>query len=140
MALKIYESANPTSDFSVSGLYTNPLATTIDGATGQVVERKYYVGNDNSSFTYSGISVQAADNSGLHLIDGTVGFSWKLISEDTAPLETQWATVNAANSITLANIDDTNTYLPFWLRIEVPRATRVQSFDGIVLRVTATEE
>lgn len=139
MSLKIYEKPDSATAFSVSGLYTNPLAVTVDGATGQTLEKRYYIRNDNSSFTYSGISVSSVDNSGKHLTDGTIGFSWKLSGGDARPLEAEWDTLAAGNSTVISGISNITTFLPFWLRIEIPRAVRVQSFDTVVLRLTATE-
>ena len=55
------------------------------------------------------------------------------------PLEAEWNTILVGNTITLDPINDSNTYLPFWVRIEVPRATAVQSFDQVVLRISASE-
>ena len=73
------------------------------------------------------------------LIDGTLGFSWELRAGNDRPLEAEWDTISDGNSITLSGINDSNTYLPFWLRIQVPRATAIQSFDQITLKLTATE-
>jgi hypothetical protein len=79
------------------------------------------------------------DSSGLSLIDGTAGFSWKLRAGNNRPLEAEWDTILDGNTINFSDINDSNTYLPFWVRIEVPRATPVQSFDQVTLRIAATE-
>ena len=139
MALAIYELADPNTSFSVSGVFTNPIPLTFDGTLGGVKEKKYYVRNNSVSHTYAGIVLQPIDSSGAHLIDGTVGFSWKLSEGNTQPTEVEWATIDDGNSITLSAINDSNTYLPFWLRVAVPRATSVQSFDSVTLKITVTE-
>ena len=139
MGLKIYEKADPSTAFSVSGAFTNPLSITADGTIGQVLSKQYFVRNDDVLVTYSGISVSPIDNSGSHLIDGTLGFSWKLIEGANEPIEAQWNTVDHSNTISLSDITDTSTYLPFWVRVQVPRAASVQSFDKVILRITATE-
>jgi len=102
MSLKIYEKADPSTAFSISGLFTNPLTTTVDGATGQIIEKRYYVRNDNSAFTYSDISITPIDNSGKNLTNGTVGFSWKLTDGDLRPLEAEWNTITAGASAAIA--------------------------------------
>jgi len=139
MSLSIYETATPASAFSASGSFTNPLLTTFDGTTGGVIEKKFYVRNDSIVHTYAGITLVPVDSSGLSLIDGTEGFSWKLKAGNDRPLEAEWDTILDGNTITLSNINDSNTYLPFWVRIEVPRATPVQSFDQVTLKIAATE-
>lgn len=139
MSLAIYETATPASAFSVSGTFTNPLLSTFDGTTGGVVEKKYYVRNDSVLHTYAGITVTPLDSSGVSLIDGSVGYSWKLNAGNDRPLEAEWITVADGSAITLSDINDTNTYLPFWVRIEVPRGTSVQSFDQVTLRIATTE-
>ena len=139
MSLSVYESTDPASAFSASGTFTDPLLVTFDGTIGGVQEFKYYVRNDSVTHTYAGISMLPVDSSGLALIDGTEGFSWKLKAGSDQPLEAEWDTILDGNSITLSDIGDTNTFLPFWVRIAVPRATSVQSFDQVTLKITATE-
>lgn len=143
MALKIYETPNPTLDFSENGTFTNPLSMSFNGVTGEVIEQRFYLRNDDVSKWYSNITIQAVDH-GDAIVDGTDGYSWKLIAGDERPLEEQWGLVTAGDPIDMEDIgsasagDDT-TYLPFWLRIEVPRGAPVESFQGVQLDVQATE-
>lgn len=137
--LAIYETTSPTSAFSAGGLFTNPFSVAMDGSKGEIIQKKLYVRNDDALKTYTSISLQPVDTSNLHLVDGTKGFSWKLIASASQPLDAQWAITPHGNSITIPDILDTNTYEPFWVRIEIPRGTSVQAFDGVVLRITATE-
>ena len=90
MSLYVYGIADPASAFSASGTFTDPILITFDGTTGGVTEKKYYVGNDSISHTYSDISLLPVDNSGLFLIDGSEGFSWKLKAGNDRPLEAEW--------------------------------------------------
>lgn len=139
MSLAIYESADPASAFSASGVFTNPLLATFDGTTGGVIEKRYYLRNDSALHTYAGITIVPNDSSGLSLVDGTEGFSWKLRAGNDRPVEAEWDSIADGNTINMSDINDSNTYLPFWVRIEVPRATPVQSFDQVTLRIAATE-
>jgi hypothetical protein len=138
--LGIYELADPSSAYSVSGIFTNPLSHTFDGVTGGIVEQKYYVRNDDAAVTYSGITLQAVDTGGFGLVDSN-GYEWKLSAGNDQPLEQEWDSLAAGNTISLAydGAGDISTYLPFWLRIKVPRGVTVQSFDSVVLRLEATE-
>lgn len=139
MSLSVYETATPASAFSASGVFTNPLLSTFDGTTGGTIEKKYFVRNSSILHTYAGLTLTPVDSSGLNLVDGTEGFSWKLKAGNDKPLESEWNTISDGNTINLDDINDSNTYLPFWVRIQVPRATSVQSFDQVTLRITATE-
>ncbi len=143
MALSIYESAVPTTVFSEDGTLTNPISITIDGLRGGVILRRYYVRNDDNTKYYTSITLQPIVNSGLNIVNGSInGFSWKLIEGDTQPLDDQWAITTSGNQISLTNIGtagngDTTTYLPFWLRVDVPRNVDVQSFSNVSLEINS---
>lgn len=140
MALKIYEYANPASGFSTDGEMTNPIRNTFDGRTGGVIERRMYVRNDNALVMYSGvITLEPEDLSGRNIVDGVDGYSWKLKAGDIQPLAEEWATIDEGNQITLSGLVGTTTYLPFWLRIEVPANAEVESFDDVTLKLTCNE-
>jgi hypothetical protein len=145
MGLGIYEEATPSSALSDSGDYTNPLTVALNGTTGASREVRLYVRNDGSPAGrwYSTVSVQPVVDSGEDPISGPL-FTWKLIAGDTDPTEGAWSAVDGGNSISLSNIgsggnEDTSTYLPFWLRIEIPKGAPVTSFDNVTLRITHTE-
>ena len=145
MALKIYESANPATAFSSDGEFSNPISVAVDGIVGATILRRYFVRNDSALHYYTDIQVTSVVNSGLDIVSGaTAGFAWKLIAGDSQPLEDQWGIIAPGNTMELADIGelgdaDTTTYLPFWLRIEVPRGVDVQSFENVSLEITATE-
>jgi len=139
MALKIYTAADPDSDLSTNGTYSNPLSLTFDGVNGGVIEKRLYVRNDNVNFTYSSITLTPNDTGIFPITDGSNGYSWKVLSGDQRPLEEQWSAKTAAESISLSNINDTTTYLSFWLRVEVPAAAAVESFQTVALRISSTE-
>lgn len=145
MALSIYETASPTANFSEGGTFTNPIQQAFDGITGGVIERRYYVRNNAADNFYTVIQVQPVVISGTDIVTGPDdGFNWKLIAGDTQPLQAQWDLVTSGNLISLADIGssgsgDTTTFLPFWIRIEVPIGAAVTSFEGVQLQTTSTE-
>lgn len=141
MSLRIYDSVSGSSSpFSVGGVFTHPLLTSVDGRTGGVIEKLLYVRNTNELFQYEDISVVAEQSEGdIDLIGGTNGFSHKMKAGDTKPSSDEWLTIQAGNTISLEDISDIVTYLPFWIRIEVPRQVPVQRFRGVSLKIVATQ-
>ena len=145
--LDIYENADPSSAFTVSGNFGNPFTATFNGVLGEVVERKLYIRNDDSLYYYENIEVQPIDG-GDYIVDGsgeTDGYSWKLYAGDTQPLEEQWDLTSAGNQISLADIGssgnpDTTTYLPFWVRISVPAGAPVEAYNSVLLRISFDEQ
>ena len=141
MSLRIYDNVSGSATpFSVDAVFTNPISFSFDGRVGGVLEMLLYVRNTDVLYRYEDLEVTVAQTSGsLDLIGGTQGFSFKLKSGDTRPSDEEWATISAANTISLEDIPDTVTYLPFWLRIEVPRQIPVQRFHGVSLKTLATQ-
>lgn len=144
MALAIYYATDGVSKFSQDGSFSNPLQEVIDGRTGGSIERLLYIRNDDSLFSYLDIEVVAEDTDGLSIVDGTDGYSWKLSAGDTQPTDEEWEIVSAGNQITLGDlgtesVSDTSTYLPFWLRIDVPRNVRIKTYTDVQLKITAEQ-
>lgn len=145
MALSIYESANPDTSFS-SGTNTNPISFTVDGTLGATITKKLYLRNDSASHYYTGISITPAINGGDDITTGSLStFHWKLIVGETEPLEDQWNLLTGGNVISLSNLGSlgsatTTTYLPFWLRVNVPKGIDIQVFEHVTLEVSATEQ
>ena len=138
MALKIYESANPDSALSINGTFLKPLFLTFDGINGGVLEKRLQVRNDDIGKTYSNITIQPIDG-GDDLVNGNTGYSWQVSSGNQKPLTEQWDLQTLGNIIELSDINDTITYLPFWIRIVVPAGVSTASFRSIALRIVATE-
>jgi hypothetical protein len=135
--LRIYNTASPGASYSTDGEMSNPLRHGFDGRTGGVVEQLLYVRNDDPFVTYSGIQVTAVDTgSDKNVVDGTDGYAWKLKAGSTQPIEEEWNSINEGNTILLSGqITDTSTYLPFWLRIEIPAGAPVESIDDVQLQI-----
>lgn len=139
MALKIYPDEGLSSPYSQDGTANNAFRQAFDGKTGQVKETKLYLRNDDASKNYTGIFISSISLSGRNIVDGTDGYSWKLKSGNTQPTYDDWRSISAGNSISMGSISDTTTYLPFWLRIEVPKGAPVETVSGATLKVVASE-
>jgi hypothetical protein len=145
IGIGIYTSADPDKRLSQSGAFTNPLLVTLDGRKGQTLQQKLYVRNDNSLYSYSGISLTPTYNAGINVIDGSQGYSWKLYAIDQQPTEDQWSVVQAGNSIAFSGVlgtvtvPDISTYLPFWTRVTAPKNVPVQTITDVTLKISATE-
>lgn len=144
MALRIYASANSSSEFSINGEFSNPIVHSFNGVTGGTIIKKYYLRNNDDTKYYNNITLSAYVESGDDITDGTDGFSWKFRAGSDQPLEQEWALITDANNIDMDQIGsfgngDNTTYYPFWLRITVPDNLSAQSFENIKLRISYTE-
>lgn len=148
MGLKVYSDVAPESVFSTEGTFDKPLTHSFNGTTGEVVERRYYIRNDDAARWYSNISIQPVIQEGDNIVNGTgstEGYSWKVIAGDSQPLEEQWelqgagAATSFGSNIGSASAGDTTTYLPFWIRIQVPPNAPIASYQGVVLQIETTE-
>lgn len=144
MALKIYESANPAASFSTDSSFDNAITHSIDGLVGGTIEKKYYVRNSDSGKYYTSITLLPFLSSGIDIIGGTNNFSWKIYAGSIQPTAQEWATISDGNTISLDDLGssgspNTSSYLPFWLRIQVPKNVPIQSFETVKLRIVATE-
>lgn len=148
MGLKIYDEVKPDSFFSTGGTFENPLSLSFNGTSGEIIQKRYYVRNDDANYYYEGITIQPVDN-GDNIVDGTgvtEGFMWQLIAGDQQPLEAQWdpEITEPGASIVLGDIGsssdgDIRSYIPFWLRITIPRGVAIKSYQGVTLKISASE-
>lgn len=144
MGLGIYTDTIPAAKLSQSGGFTNPLAVTMDGLSGGSYETRLYVRNDDSGFWYENIVVTPIDTTGTSIVDGTDGYAWKLRAGNTQPTTSEWADIVPAAPISLNDIGsagspDTSTYLPFWLRVEIPKNASASTFTDVQLKINATQ-
>jgi hypothetical protein len=144
MALQLYATADSSSSFSLDSEFSNPVIYSFDGVGGGTIVKQYYLRNDDSTKYYTGITIAPYVSSGTDITDGTNGFSWKMISGVSKPLEQQWTLVDDGNSLSMEDIGssgsgDDVTYYPFWLRITVPPNTSIQSFENAKLRIEANQ-
>jgi hypothetical protein len=143
MAIYLYTEPGGTVPLSTDG--TNPFTITFDGLRGGSISKKLYVRNSETDRYYSDITVSINDTGVPSRSDGTDEFRWRLYEgEHHPPIET-WETIVPGTAITLSNNigtyikGDISTYLPFWVRVEIPPDRRVQVIDQIYLRLAATE-
>lgn len=143
MAIGIYTAASPGTKISQSADFTNPLLVSLDGKIGGVFQKQLFVRNDNSTLWYSLTTLTAVNNITPALINSP-GYSWKLSAGGTQPTDEQWAAITGGNTISLPNLGtaslaNTSTYLPFWLRVEIPRNVPVQTILDTTLNITTDE-
>lgn len=138
MGLQIYPTPVAEAEFSQDGLNTNPIRYAVDGRLGGVFERLYYVGNDeNTNFT--DITMSITPNPAFDIVNGDDGYSIKLKAGSTQPTEQEWAVISPGNEITLDDVPDDVTFVPFWLRIEVPKGAPVDTIVNTQLTISAVE-
>ena len=143
MGLKIYKNPDPATDLSQDNTFTNPFALAFDGTVGQIIEKRLYVRNSNNVKSYESITLEPVHLSDINILNEP-GFSWKMIAGDEQPIQDQWNLVSTGNQILIPDIgdnisSDTNTYEPFWVRIEVPKGASVKTHQGVKLKISATE-
>lgn len=142
MGLGLY--SKPDSDYPINSL--NPFTVTFDGRIGGAQDRLIYLRNDDTDRWFNNITVQAIDPSGDDWVDGTIpGFSWRLMQQDVAPTEEEWGLVAAGNTLSISTVlgssifADIVTYVPIWVRVQIPRGQAVSTITEIIFRISATE-
>ena len=143
MGLYIYNALDR--DAKLNGT-TNIFRVTFDGRVGGAQAHCVYLRNNDPGKWYNEIKLTIIDTSGDNLVDGSVeGYSWKLLRKDIAPTELEWRDISEGNTLVITevlgsvDIGDIVTFLPVWVRIEVPRGIEIQRFTDIVFRLTASE-
>lgn len=144
MSIGIYTDANPATLISKSATFTNPLLVALDGRLGGITQKKLYLRNDDNTLWYSTNTVTPADLIDPTIVNGTNGISWKLRAGGTQPTDEEWAAITAGNTISLANLgsgagSDTSTYLPFWVRVQIPRNTSAKTILDVTLTINTNE-
>jgi len=139
MALQVYPQATDENPYSQDGAMTNALREAFDGRSNDIKELRYYLRNDDASYTYSDITIEPVSRSGRNIVDGTDDYSFKLKATATQPTEDEWRAVTAGDPIDMDDISDTATYLPFWVRIEIPCGASIESIEGTVFYIAATQ-
>jgi hypothetical protein len=131
MALGIYNSTSPTDVLGDD----KPFTVTFDGRVGGIQDRCIYIRNDDLGSWYEDIVLQPI---------GITGSTWWLIEKDTVPINEDWEGVtpdialSLSDNIGSATLSDTSTYLPVWIRIQIPKGADIQTITSITFRLTAT--
>ena len=144
MSLAPYTSAIETAEITSGEDFESPFLVTIDGVLGGVIQKRLYLRNKDTAKSYSSITVSVSNEADPALIDDSKGISWKLFAGDQQPTDEQWKLTSPVNTINLPDIgtvsvSDTSTYLPFWVRVEIPRSTDIQTIKDIKILTIANE-
>jgi len=148
MGLGIYRevSAGVYSIYKVDGASDSllPITTTHDGVLGEVVEVKLFIRNNNASEYYTDIELEPVSKTVPSDVIGTAtGHGVKMRAGNTQPTEAEWDAIDYATTLSFSDIGssgsaDTNTYLPFWYRIECPAGAPADNKENVVLRLYYT--
>jgi hypothetical protein len=140
MGIQIYTDANSGAFISTADSFSKPMLVAMNGRTGGVIQKRIYIRNSDITKYYTAITLKPFSAT-VTLYNGSVGLSWKLSAGDTKPTDEGWALIAHGNTISLPNLvsGDITTYLPLWVRIEIPRSTDVQTIKDVKLQIVATE-
>lgn len=117
------------------------ITTTHDAVLGDTVITKLFIRSDTSLEWYGDVSVECVSVVSPSEVNGTsTGHGMKLIAGSTQPTEGDWDSTDYGNSIDLSDIGDTdggdsNTYLPFWVRVECPPGAKADNRENTLLRL-----
>lgn len=142
--LGIYSAATSNSQFSQNGAFTNPFEVVLDGRQASSYETLLYLHNNNATYFYTSITVQAITTTGFDLTAGTNNYIYRLSAGSSEPSLAAWQAITPGSAITMSNIGslgnaDISTYLPLWVRIETPLNASVNTFNTIQLQISATQ-
>ncbi len=138
MALQIYPAASHNSPFSQAGANTSPVRFSVDGRIGAVIERLYYLANENNT-SFTSVTLQPIASVANDIVNGEDGYSVKLKAGSAQPTAQEWDTIEEGNEVAMANIPNDQTFLPFWIRVEVPRGASVETVLNTKLRIDGIE-
>lgn len=142
MGLGIYSRPDPSAKAS-QGTFAAPLTVAADGRRGTSAQRRLYIRNDDPAFMFSGISVRPVDLTGPSVVDGTGGYGIKVLQQELQPTESGWALASQGQATTFSGIvlgsgGDISTYVPFWVRVQVPKNIAVRNITDVRLRLSST--
>lgn len=149
MALKLYYKENDQFvEISSDSAFTNPLVSTHDGKTGDIITTQLFLRNDDSAKWYSNVTIQPYDLTSEVDKDDTdyesTGWGVKLSEGADEPTLAMWDDIDWGEQIDMSDVGsdiaaDTSTYAPFWRLISCPPNTDAQVKLNIPLRVEYTE-
>jgi len=112
---------------------TNPVTDVVYGRESQETERKVYVRSDDAH-SYTGVTVGAYSTLGdadiNPILSGATGWGIKLLADaGHTPTQAEWDAQSWASEteghITLDDISDSDTYVPFWYKLVSPARASV---------------
>ncbi len=144
MSLGIYTDTADSALVSQNDTFTNSLLVPVNGRLGGVFQKRLFVHNNEQDKSYSGIQVSVENPADPTLINGVQFTFWKMIAGDKQPTDDLWLPIATGNILSLPNIGtilngDSTTYLPFWLRVQVPRNSNANTYITPNMVIRATE-
>lgn len=126
--LKIAKNAGLTDIVSTDS--TNPISTS-HPITGSSQELRLFLFNDNAAKRYESISIDPIDET------STDESTWIQLAPDNAGSPGTYLAAGAV--LSMANISDSNTGKPFWVKVTTPVVADSQNKSDIKLKVNSTE-
>lgn len=138
--IRIYQSQG--TPISSDGSLSNPVKVNIDTRKPDPLIKQLFIRNDESNKYYEDITISITDTDNITNEETKL---WKMIRSDTQPTQDDWDEVDPANSIEMLNIgtssaSNTSTYFSFWIYVEFPQNSPIDTFTGVKLVVTSRED
>lgn len=140
MSLGLY--LDTTSDSLITS--KNKFSITFDGRIGGTQDKIIYIRNDDITRWYDDITLEAYDSSASNIVNNG-RWSWKLKESDIVPTNEEWANISSGNTVTLSvdvgssTYADIVSYIPVWIRVEVPNKQYVQTIETVNFILRAQE-
>ena len=142
MGIGLYLNTNINSKISD----TNKFSITFDGRIGGIQDKQIYIRNDDITKWYNNIQLYVFDSGNNNIVNNqNNGWSWKLKEADIDPTNEEWNSISAGQTIAIS-VDlgsstkfDIVTYVPIWLRIQIPSKQYVQTIETVSFNLLAQE-
>jgi hypothetical protein len=148
MGLNIYHTPIENAVISNDGEFDPSLSFVMDGRLGGFLVRRLWVRNNDKRYTYKDITVKPIDEGSDNIVGGSE-FFWKVQAGDRRPLDSEWKDLAKGNTISLGTLGqdpsivadpkpNLHSFLPFWVRIEIPKHSNTKTHTSGKLRISAT--
>jgi len=131
MGLAAYTSTNIEDKIDAQ----HPFTVTFDGRVGGSQEKCFYIRNDDAASYYTNIVVSLV---------GTNTYTWKLLDKDRIPIPEDWEGIGPGNNLSLSaaigtsSVGDISSFLPVWVKVEIPSGLSIQMIDTMIIRLSFT--
>jgi hypothetical protein len=135
--IAIYKAIDP--DSKVDSI--NRLFSPHDGTYGSFFTQKLYVRNSDESKIYTNIRLQIVLNNGDIYNVSENNNVYQLFPGDIEPTAAEWQIIPHCNIISLQDIYNNSSYVPFFLRVYSPGGQNTSSrLSDAVIRIEALED
>ena len=154
VGLGIYTEPKQNARISNGDSFDKPLLLTQDGVEGGILDTRLYLGSNDNVHAYLGADEDLAgqgieiyfDDPDNHTTGTTPGWYWKLKAGDKHPTENEWGQAAVGIGVFVGNLYNEfnsydgglQTYLPFWLRTNIPAITNAQMISSVKLKIVGT--